>query len=223
MSPSPSRPFRTLALVAALTAASVAHTAAHAAAPAGWSAVGDVAAPSSQWQLTTAFVAPDDPDAPFNLSGVAAVDVGTIESAAGLPAYALDLVAQPASEGSFVWRSFGVAAGDRLLADWRFTSLDSDFDDHAFVVIDGVATTLATRSAPGADGLQRYEHVFAAAGTVQVGFGVVDTGDFVGVSTLTLQGVQVSPVPEPGSAGLLAAGLLAGAAFRRLRRPSGSA
>ena len=40
-------------------------------------------------------------------------------------------------------------------------------------------------------------------------FGVVDVGDVVGVSTLTVSGLAVSAVPEPLSGVLLLAGLAA--------------
>lgn len=186
-------------------------------AQAAWTTAGDAIDSAGSLTLTTAYHAPGDPDTAFNLSGTAAVDIGVVETAAGLPFYALDLGEQAATEGSLAWQSFSVAAGDTLSFNWSFSSADADFLDHAFVVLDGQLVTLATTAQPGA-ALNSFSHSFANAGLVTLALGVVDTVDYLGVSTLNVSALQISPVPEPASALLL----LAGGAALLSRRGSGA-
>ena len=190
-------------------------------ATAAWNTAGDVLAANATLTLTTAFADPGDPDQPFNLSGTGAVDVGVLEAALLLPAYALDLSPEEAAtEGSVAWQSLVVAAGDRLSFEYAFTTFETDFEDHAFVVLGDSVLTLATRTQTG---IGSFDHVFATGGTVLLGLGVVDTVDYLGVSTLHVDSVMLTPVPEPASAGLMAAGLLAllGWVRRRTRQLGG--
>lgn len=174
------------------------------AAQAGWSMTGDVLDSGAAVSLTTAWLAPGDPDAPFNLSGHSAVDVAVVEAAAGVPAYALDLGEDAATEGSVAWQMLAVAAGDTLRFDWAFNSVDGEMPDHAFAVLDGQVFTLATGPAASAGA---FSHVFGSAATVSFAIGVVDTVDVLGVSTLNVSGLTLTPaVPEPGSLALMLAG-----------------
>ena len=184
-------------------------------AQAGWNLTGDALAVDDALSMTTAWWAVGDPDTPFNLSGRPAVDIGAVEAAAGLMPYALDLASEAGTEGSVALRRFTVAAGDTLSFQWRFDTLDADFEDHAFAVLGGQLFTLATRSQPGGP-LNTFSHTFANAGTVSLALGIVDTADYLGVSTLSVSGLQVSPVPEPASALLMLAGL-AGVLRQRAR------
>lgn len=183
---------------------------------AGWTVLGDVVAQSGSIVLTTAYAAAGDADLPYNLSGNPAVDIPFIEAAAGVPAYALDLPEpEYAREGSLVRQSFAVAAGDTLRFSYSFTTLEDFFQDHAFVVLNGQVYTLATRSAPGLPNAI-FEHTFASAGTATLSMGVVDTGDYYGVSTLSVGGLSLTPVPEPATWALWLGGLaLLGSAARR--------
>jgi hypothetical protein len=63
--------------------------------------------------------------------------------------------------------------------------------------------------------VQTFSHSFAAAGLATLALGVVDTVDYLGVSTLTVSNLQISPVPEPATALLFAAGLAGLGALRR--------
>lgn len=184
----------------------------------GWTVLGDVVSVQGAITLTTAYLDGFSDEAQ-NLSGQSAVDVNLIEPAAGLAPYALDLDdTQFATEGSLVTQSFDVAAGDTLSFDWTFGGVEDLYLDHAFVAINGVPTTLATRHQPGA-ALNGFSLGFAGAGTVHLALGVVDTGDYLGVSTFSVSNLQVTAVPEPATVALLLAGLgLVGAAARR-RRP----
>lgn len=187
------------------------------AAQAGWSNAGDVLpGPGNDLVLTTAWLAPGDPDAPFNLSGQSAVDIALVERRAGVAAYALDLGEQAATEGSVAWRRLDVAAGDALSFDWAFGSTETEVLDHAFAVLDGQVFTLATSGSGATAG--HFGHVFGAAAVVSFAVGVVDTVDVLGVSTLQLGNLALTPaVPEPGPLWLLLAGgpLL----LRRCARP----
>jgi hypothetical protein len=186
---------------------------------AGWSVYGDVVTQSGAITLTTAYL-DGDSDHPSNLSGTSAVDIGTLESAAGVGLYGLDLSAeQTGIEGSLIGQSFAATAGQTLSFDWSFSTLDTLFQDRAFVVIDGEVITLATLSTPGA-ATQTFSHTFAQSGNTTLSFGVIDTVDVLGVSSLSVSKLQlVSAVPEPATTAMMLAGLaLVGVVARRRMR-----
>ena len=54
-----------------------------------------------------------------------------------------------------------------------------------------------------------FSPTFVNAGNHALAFGVVDVNDVVGATTLTVDGLLVSAIPEPMSGGLLLAGLAA--------------
>lgn len=190
-------------------------------AQATWSGVGDVLPSGATWSLSTAYTGVGDPDDAFNLSGTPAVDMDTLESALALPAYALDLPGQEfGTEGSALWQSLDLAAGDTLSFDWHFTTQESEFEDHAFVVIGGEVLTLATRTQGLGSG--SFTRQFSVGGPVVVGLGVIDTGDYLGVSTLQVLDLRVTPaVPEPATWALWLAGAGLIGLSRRGRRAGG--
>lgn len=174
-------------------------------AQAAWNTTGDVLEGAGFVTLTSAYTGAGDPDRFFNVSGTPAAEIGVLEAALGLPAYALDLSEDEyGTEGSVAWQSFAVGAGSTLSFSWDFSTRENDFEDRAFVVVDGSVLTLATRTQGSATGA--FSQVFVNAGTVTLGLGVIDTVDYLGVSTLQVSGVTVTPVPEPGTWALWLAG-----------------
>ena len=111
-----------------------------------------------------------------------------------------------------------------LSFNWNFGTRDT-FADYAFFVVDGQLFTLAdTRLAvlPTSflgnsfeTGVAAYEHVFTSAGQHQISFGVAEVGDFSATSTLAIDNVQISAVPEAPAVLMLFAGLAAAALRRR--------
>ena len=188
----------------------------------GWNVLGDAVSQGGAITVTTAFLDGGGDEA-RNLSGNSAEPIGAVEAAAGVAPFALDLpVGHAGTEGSVVSQSFTATAGQTLNFEWSFATVEDTFLDHAFVVIGGELFTLATTAKPGG-GLQSFSHSFAQGGLATLAFGVVDTDDFNGVSSLSIGKLQLgtvtAPIPEPETWTLMLAGLglLATAARRRGR------
>ncbi len=180
-----------------------------------WAAYGDVYVVANTLTLTSAFAGDDGVAA--TVSGQNAVWIDTLEPQAGAAPYGLDFAGEAAYEGALAQQTFTVAAGQSLGFEWSFSTHETGFSDNAFVVINGNVVNLASRGTP--TGWQAYGGSFAQTGPVTLSFGVVDTGDTVGTSTLQVRNVTVSAVPEPEGWALWAAGsaLLAGLTGRRKR------
>ena len=173
-----------------------------------WAKLGDAMVSAGSATLSTAF----SDEAPA--SGTGALDYLAFEPALGL-AYD-SLGAGDTFDGSALQHSFIAAAMTTVSFSWSLstTGFDAGFADRAFVVVDGSVVALGTVAANTVGG--SFSHTFASAGNHALAFGVVDVGDVVGVSTLTVSSLAVSAVPEPMSVVLLLAGLgVLGAATRR--------
>lgn len=190
----------------------------------GWTTAGDAStqgpapAGAARLFLTTAGLVADELDGggnlvgPFNASGTAAVGSDQLETLAGLAGGALGA---DAYEGALARQSFTAQAGQTLSFVWDFGTRDS-FPDYGFAVIDGTLFTLASSAAavlPGSGndllhtGYQSFTHAFTSNGSHTLAFGVVDVGDTTVRSSLSVDSVQLSAVPEPQTVAMLLAGL----------------
>ena len=142
-----------------------------------------------------------------------------------------NLVLDVPLNGTVIYRSVTVSAGDTLSFDWNFISDELDesstFNDFAFwTVFDGTtgvpyllgARNLgisywdSTSPPPGFDGQMGWHtesYTFSAAGTYEIGFAAFNVGDHGHNSALLLDNITLpDPVPEPASlVGLVGAGL----------------
>jgi hypothetical protein len=157
-------------------------------------------------------------------SGIGSVPDANIESWIGLPAGQLDSMAVTTNpnlvtEGSALKQTAAMAAGDTLSFDWVWESDETtagqpaEFADFAFysLTFQG-ATYLVDRFAPnGTSG--SFSWVAPTAGTMTLGIGVVDVGDYDFDSRL---GISNTVIPEPGTFSLIGA-VAAGFIFVRRR------
>ena len=178
----------------------------------GWTAAGDVAVDSpTAARLSTAAV--DSGELP--LTATSALQYFDLE-----PALALAGGSLPADtfEGSGLAQSFTALAGVTLSFNWTLATQDFDGTqiDRAFVVIDGSSLALlAPVAANTASGL--FSHTFNTAGNHALAILVMDVDTADRISTLTISGLQVTAVPEPGAGALMLAGL-AGCGLLHRRR-----
>jgi hypothetical protein len=211
----------------------------------GWTTFGDVStqgtapAGAAKLFLTTADLDPDEYSStgvligPFNTSGTGAVLVGTaggLETLTGNAIGAFDAFGLSAVEGAAATQTFNALAGDTLSFVWNFGTREIALD-HAFVVIDGVRTSLnglVNPTLPGSGddlaqtGYQSFSSTFTSSGLHKLTFGVVDLNDTAVRSSLSIDQVQISAVPEASSAamsllGLAALGMFATRAKRKSR------
>ena len=199
----------------------------------GWTTMGDVQVSALSASLTTASLIYED-DFPaaagaYNLSGVGAADVGIpagLEEFVGLQIGGLDpdpVNGVMALEGSALKHAIQVKAGDTLSFDWAFSTregLPTDHNDYAFMVIDDVLTLLGDVASASTGG--RFSQTFAAAGTAQIAFGIVDVRDYGVTSRLNIGAFDLTyaqAVPEPETLAL-SLGALALSALRLRRAKS---
>lgn len=189
-----------------------------------WEKFGDVEiANPNQANLSTDGLFDDDLDlnannGDFNYSGNPAGQVGFVSpdltEFLGINVDALDMGGF-AFEGSAIKRTFNVNAGDKLKFAWNFrtneTALATDpfrgsFVDYSFFLVNNQVTKLAdinnaTVNSAGIfdkeTGMQNYQYTFNNAGTYTVALGLVDIDDFAVTSALSVNNVDLEPVPEP--------------------------
>ncbi|MUG93863.1 PEP-CTERM sorting domain-containing protein [Scytonema sp. UIC 10036] len=128
-----------------------------------------------------------------------------IESFLSLPNGTLDaLIGKDTIEGSAIQQTFAAKAGDRLSFDWNFftnESISEDFNDFAFVTINGVAfklsdtfSSLFSSSSNDFDtetGLNTFSYTVAEPGNLTLGFGVLDVGDTMIGSGLLIDNLKL--------------------------------
>lgn len=167
-----------------------------------WSAWGNTLVTSAAATVTTAF---SDENPPPGSSG-SALDINELES---LLMVLPGTLGADAYEGSALRRSFTVFEDTRISFNWTLSTdnFDRNFADLAFALIDNrFVVPLAYAASTEVAG--RFNYLYGA-GTHTFGFGVVDIGDVVGVSALSVSALNFSPnaVPEPATWTLLMAGL----------------
>jgi hypothetical protein len=137
----------------------------------------------------------------FSISETDSVSASELETFLGLTPGSLTGLG--AVEGSAVQQSFTANAGTTLTFDWNFLTDEpqSQANDIAFVVIDGVVTTLpdVNTALQGSSltefmdetGFSTFSLVFSTSGTHTLGFGVVDVTDDVGASGLLVDNISI--------------------------------
>ncbi|WP_204103183.1 MULTISPECIES: PEP-CTERM sorting domain-containing protein [Spirulina sp. CCY15215] len=212
----------------------------------GWTSFGDVQlSADGTTKMSTNAIMEDDfdfgNDSDFNFSGNAAGDSFELESVLGLSGGALNPDSAnfiEATEGSGLTKELTFAQDTLLSFDWTFLSNDStltdagfNFDDYAFLSVNGETTTLASTNSSISQLISSdtpynrqvsgtYERLFAA-GTYQIGLGVLDVGDFNDSSAFLLDNAEIEQhtVPEPSSLlGLLVLGTVGGLTAHRRKQ-----
>ena len=208
----------------------------------GWSTAGDVSALDDHTLLlTTAYDASDDGGVSVvvGTGAIVAQQPGGVEELAGLSIGDLDTtvdgVLHQAQEGSVITRTLNVRAGDTVSFRWQLLSNEdplAGLPDLAFVTLGGQLFELGSvgiADQAGSAGFQHgsvwmtFTHTFAGTGllalnNIELAVGVVDRGDTATSSALAIQGVTVTPVPEPTSWGLLVSGLMVCGGLAAARR-----
>lgn len=177
-----------------------------------WAPLGDALVTSTTAKLSTAFFDENPVSGPL----ASALDIGALEPL---------LMATPgtlganAYEGSALMQNFVFTRRTRIAFNWTLgtDNFDPNFADLAFALVDGTLL-LSLANARSADVSGLFSYTFGA-GNHMLAFGIVDIGDYVGVSTLAVSGVHVTAaaIPEPGALPLLLLGLGSLGLIRRRR------
>ncbi len=184
----------------------------------------DLTAPSYLLGTTGMDVAEDAPLAAgaLNLSGQNPLDVLSLTGVIGVPDDLFDDQARDhfTYEGSALFNTVSVQAGDTLSLDWRlFAQPDTGAmpaPDAAWLILDNTAIKLAdmvnlnTMTGTWLDsGLQHVSHTFTQSGLIKIGFVVADVDSYDTTSVLAIQNIGLTAaVPEPEGVALALTGLL---------------
>ncbi len=181
---------------------------------AGWSSVGSASAKTAALGVTPTdgtFMGYIESTGNFT-AGAPAVIAGLGVSGASV----LGLGQGPPTNGSGIYQSISVSAGQTLTFNWNFLTdeLDQDpqYNDFTFFEVDGTPFLLASRNAstynivsppPGFDGQTGwagYSYLFTSGGSHTIGFAVFNEVDAGHNSVLLMDSFLLSNVPEPCTA-----------------------
>jgi hypothetical protein len=195
-----------------------------------WSATGNasvenlLAGPAPSGNPFQAFIGNASVIGLYALGSGPAASGGTLETALGLSAGALNALKIAGDTGNVVYgsaiqQSFDANAGDQLRFNWNFLSDESSNhagNDFAFMLLDGNLQRIANTFTPSGStatvftnetGYQSFSMLIPTSGVHTLAFGVVDVKDALGASAVLVDDVRVAAVPEPGSVVLMLAGL----------------
>ena len=138
-------------------------------------------------------------------------DQMSIEAFLGVPSGGLNAAAASgsgsdnATNGSAIMTTLAVNAGDVITFDWFFDADDySPYNDFSFVVIDGQVFELADISMVGsynATNWAEFSYTATSSGALNIGFGVMNTGDSGVDSHLLVDNLCVNGLPISANAG----------------------
>lgn len=158
----------------------------------------------------------------LNLSGNNPLDNASLTDMMGVPATLFDdeLNGHFAYEGSALFNTVTVQAGDTLSFDWRLlTQINTgpiSLPDAAWLILGDTAIKLAdtdslsTMTGTWLDsGLLHVNHTFTQSGPMKIGFVVADMDSYDTTSVLAIQHIGLTPaVPEPEGLALALTGLV---------------
>lgn len=198
----------------------------------GWSVVGTASVVTAAFGVTP-------PNGSFQAliqsqsASFTGVPVDILEASLGLPPGGLDLVTGPEIQGSAIYQTVQVKAGETLKFRWNFLTREEPhagfFNDFAFFAIipaagPGDAFKLADTDSPLVPSNTpfnwetTYQDGAWNPGTYRIAFGVIDVFDDGIRSGLLIDAVSASAVPEPTSLALVMVGGLLMAPFCSRRK-----
>ncbi|MEW6992796.1 PEP-CTERM sorting domain-containing protein [Colwelliaceae bacterium MEBiC 14330] len=122
----------------------------------------------------------------------------------------LDCSDEPCLEGSGLYQSVSYNAGDILSFDWMTTlENSSEYVDWVGFVVEGTVIQLGNGVNTADNTLFNTEYTFLNSGSSFFGFVVGDGGDGCCGSTMKIDNVAITSVPEPTHIALLGLGLAA--------------